>query len=145
MITPSLKATAIARIKCLEPLANIAQELDIPLAVMQELYRGMDTNDLIRLEANTFAVQQLAECEILPSSPNQEKLLQKKIEDVAIEIVDEVSLCVTTADPIRAKTLQLCADTISKLYITLIAKSTDIGPISPNGKTIDAFKSIMKD
>ena len=146
MITPSLKATAIARIKCSEPLEEIARELDIPLAVVKELYNGLDNNDLIRLEANVFALGKLTNGDIIPPSDKNEQMLKMKIEEVAIDIVDEVGLCVTTADPIRAKTLQLCADTVSKLYTTLISKlPAGEGGVSPNGKTIEAFKSIMKD
>lgn len=144
MITKEIKMTALAKLKCQVPPEEIAEELDIPLPLIKEWANTIEGNDLIQLHANVHAVTKLANGEITRS--NNEEFLRLKIEEVAIDIVEQVQLVTTGGDVVRAKALQLCADTVTKLYNSLINNITNAdGSLKPNGQEISAFKSLMKD
>ncbi len=151
MITREIKMEAIAQINLGIPLPDIAANMDIPLPLVQEWSdkEALETksdNDLVAIAANIHAVRLLERGEIIPKSSDQEELLKIKIEEVALDIVDQISLTVASPDILRAKTLQLCADTVTKLYNSMVAKVTSAdGSIRPDGQTISAFKSLMRE
>lgn len=147
MITKELKSTAIAQLKCRVSPDQVALNLDVPLPLVREWFDTISEDDLTGLKANVHAVQSLANgTDVIGNSAQNEELLKTKIEQIAGEIVDQVGLTVTTGDVVRAKTLQLCADTVTKLYSTIVNKDkAPQGDVRPNGQTISAFKSIMKD
>jgi hypothetical protein len=146
MITETVKSTAIAKIKCQVPYPEIAEELDIPELLVKEWADKLEGNDLVHMQANIHALERMSRQTLIEPSSNMEELLKTKIEEVAVNIVNEVDMVVATADPIRAKTLQLCADTITKLYTTIVTKVIAApGVEKPNGSEISVFKNIMRD
>lgn len=147
MITEAIKNKAIFRLRDRETAEDIAKDMELPLPLVLEWESKLDQKDLTQLQSNIHAVQTFANGDILLPSSGQEELLRLKIEEIAIEIVDQVSLTVSTPDIMRAKTLQLCADTVTKLYDSLINKKTGGSgePVKPNGRAITAFQSIMKE
>lgn len=156
MITKELKATAIAKIKCHVPLEEIALELDIPFPLVKEWHAketesesNRTASDLVNTAAKVHAVQVLTRelhQQVIPPSNQQEELLKLKIEEVALEIAEQVSLNLATTDVIRAKTLQLCADTVTKLYNSLISKAiAPDGSIRPSDTGLSAFRNVMRD
>ncbi len=147
MITEATKNKAIFRLRDRETAEDIAKDMELPLPLVKEWESNLDAKDLTRLQSNVHAIETFSKGDILLPSSGQEEILRLKIEEVAIEIVDQVNLTVSTPDIMRAKTLQLCADTITKLYDSLINKKSGPAgePVKPNGRAITAFQSIMKE
>ena len=148
MITEAIKNKAIFRLRDRETAEDIAKDMELPLPLVKEWESKLDAKDLTHLQSNIHAIETFGKQEIFaPGQTGNEEMLRTKIEEVAMEIVDQVNLTVSTPDIMRAKTLQLCADTITKLYDSLINKKTGPAgePIKPNGRAITAFQSIMKE
>lgn len=148
MITEEVKTQAIARLRRGFDPTLISEELGLPDRLVREWQKSLDPHSLLSLEANLHAADELANGRIVLNGDiitNSEELLRTKLETVAVEIVDQTALVVTTGDIVRAKTLQLCADTVSKLYQTFITKgiASPNNPRSPTG--MSAFQRLMKD
>ena len=151
MITKELKAMAMGQIKMHVPLNEIAVNLDIPLPLIQEWYTqykgtGRSEGDLTQVAANIYALNKLSNSEVIASSENTTQILQVKCETVALDIVDQISLCIVTDDLVRARTLQICADAVTKLYNSMISKSVaPDGSMKPSTKSVTIFQQMMSD
>lgn len=129
MITPRLKANAIALLKMGDSPQKVSEDLELPYMLVKEWHDELDLSDLTTLQANTLAVSKILEGEVLYSNDNVDKL-KTKIEETAILIIDRAKDYVHFPDLPSAKALELLANTCSKLYMTIITKQT--GPQNPN-------------
>lgn len=148
MYNERLKASAIARIKSRIPLEEISEDLDIPYTIVKEWAENLGGKDLIGLEANIHAATKLANQEIMPLGDTEnEEALKTKLFEVAIEIAEETSGVVAMGDPITAKALQLCADTVTKLYSTFIIKKDSPQNINqtPSSDSLTMFQGLLRD
>ena len=143
MISNQLKAQAIARIRHNVPLEDIAHELDIPLMLIKEWSSTLNVKDLVAIESNVYAVQTLLDKD--PSAENEARL-KSKLEEVAFDIAEETSKAVGYGDPVLSKSLQLCADTVSKLYTVFIAKNNGPAPLEqPSSTGLSLFQNMLRD
>ena len=144
MVSNFEKATAISRLKLGDSPLAISSDLGLPTMLVREWQDDLGIDDLVKLQANTHALSRLSNTELTISSPTTNRLttLTDKIEEVAIEIVDQVSLSIMCADPSRAKALQLLAHTCATLYTTLINKGA-----APNNNdtTVTLFQQFSRD
>lgn len=142
MITEPIKAKAIALIKHQTSLDEIAEQLELPIMLVRE-WAKLEGKDLVALEANIHAVENVLQGEVLEQDKIQ--LLKDKLEDAAIEVTKDINMAL--GDPLYAKSLQLCADTIAKLYVSIVKKDTPSDNpnniFSPTGLT--AFQAVMRD
>lgn len=146
MITEQMKTTAIARIKMLEPPEDVALDMCIPVQLIREWADTISGKDMVQMKANIIATSNLAQEMGVSTSKDDLNLLRAKLEESAITIATEVALTVATGDVVAAKTIQLCADAVTKLYNTFInGDGRDPGQPSQNGKAISAFAELMKD
>lgn len=141
MITDATKAKAIAAILRQVPHEDIAEELEIPVVLVRE-WANLQGKNLVTMEANLLAADRVLKGEVLEA--NQVDILKQKLEQAAIDVTNEVPAAI--GDPMYAKSLQLCADTITKLYQVIVCR----GDVNPNnmplsGNGISAFQSIMRD
>ena len=141
MVSNFEKATALTRLKLGDSPIQISADLGLPTMLVKEWQENLDMNDLVIQQANTNAISRLVK-----ATPSGDKdtiaILRAKIEETAIEIMDQVSLSIMYADPVRAKALQLLANTCSTLYTTLINK--DKAPITGD-TNISLFQQLSKD
>jgi len=142
MITPETKHLAIARLKMAVPIKEISEDLGVPIPLIKEWEKGMDSKDLVQLNANVHAVNYLAKNILIASTENNTKLLQAKLEECAIQLSGEV-LNIDQGDIVTARTLQLLADTVSKLYLTFISKPSANKVEEINDMTM--FESLRRD
>lgn len=143
MVSNFEKATAISRLKLGESPIDISADLGLPTMLIREWQDNLDITDLVKLQANTNALSRLSNAEITtPTGTNRLTVLTEKIEEVAIEIIDQVSMSVMCADPSRAKALQLMALTCATLYTTLLNKGA--APNS-NDTTVTLFQQFSRD
>lgn len=143
MISDTIKAKAITQIRRQVPLDEIANELCLPLMLIKDWQSNLDVKDLVIVEANVAAIEDVLKGEVV--EPDKISILKDKLEDAAIEVTKEVSIAL--GDPMYAKSLQLCADTIAKLYVSIVKKDTPAenpnNIFSPTGLT--AFQTAMRD
>lgn len=142
MISDREKAMAITRLQFGDDPLTISADLGIPTKLVEEWKENLSLSDLTKIEANATALSRV----ITPSNQtiveNNIEVLKTKIEETAIEIVEQVSLTVCCPDPLRAKGLQILANTCASLYTTLINKDA----MSQTGDTnITLFQQLSKD
>lgn len=137
MFTEAIKAKAIAKIKHQVPIEDIAEELELPTTLIEQ-WAKLEGKDLVALESNLHAIENVTNQETL--DPTTIDRLKDKLEKAAEEITDDIGMAL--GDPVYAKSLQLCADTVSKLYITLVQKSNPSD--TPDGH-VPLFETLMRD
>lgn len=143
MVSEMEKASAISRLQLGDTPLAISADLGLPTKLVEEWKENLSPTDLIKLEANTNALARVVTpTAIANTSQDNIERLRTKIEEAAIEIIDQVSLTAFCPDPIRAKSLQLLANTCSSLYTTLVN-----GGVAPqSGDTnISLFQQLSRD
>lgn len=142
MITDQMKAAAVARLRRQEDPASIAASLKIPEKVVKEWQKALNPRDLVAIESNIYAVEELSKVQELV--PMQEEILKQALEQAAIDLAKEASYPATTADVIHAKAINLCADAVCKLYSTLVLKGSSSISITDN-RALSAFEALVRD
>jgi hypothetical protein len=142
MVSNLEKATAISRLKLGDTPLDISADLGLPTMLIKEWQDNLDMNDLVRLQANTQAVNRL----ITVTPPEDSSLLvaglKNKIEEAAVEIIDHVGFAIRSGDPQYARALHLLASTCTTLYTTIVNK--EAVPTGAN-TNITLFQQLRKD
>ena len=150
MITEKTKAVAVAKLRQRVPAQVIADEMELPLKLIEDWQGDLSPNDTVRAEANLIAVQQISQRvstgELVEEA--NEAVLKNVLEETAIDIAKQSSIPGISGDMVHAKAIQLCADAVVKLYQTIILKGGN-GPQDsgkrPNSQVLDVFENMMKD
>ena len=146
MITEKTKANAISLLKLGDTPEQVADSLELPLMLVREWSEDIGLKDLTMLQANSNALTRLVNGEVLNGSEANADLLKLKIEEVALKIVEQVSHTVPYGDVVQARSLQLLADTCSKLYNTVINKGqAALPPQTPGQQALSMFEQLSKD
>lgn len=145
MITDKIKAQALAQIKHQIPAEQIAEKLNIPIMLVKEWGGKLTPDDMTALESNIYALESIVngKVEILD---NNEEILKAKLEEAAIELAKQTHTACAFGDMVHAKSVQLCADAVAKLYTTIILKNSSGNAMldkSTTGNTL--FNALMKD
>jgi len=117
LITKEIKAKAIARLKHLIPVEQIAEELELPTNLITEWKNGLDTNDLVKIESTIQAVDIISRGELLEYETTLEKL-DETLKRAAVELS---GLIISAADydhSARSMSVNLCSEALTKLYKT---------------------------
>ena len=141
MITESVKAVALARIKHQVPIEQISRELDIPEKLVKEWGGKLSENDMIAIEANIHAIDTVLHDN---GVTGQEDILKSKLELAAIALTNEMYLA-SKGDAIHAKSIELCANAITKLYQTIVMKNQGKDDDNSSAGSGSFFKSLMQD
>lgn len=143
MVSEIDKAASIARLQFGDSPLQISADLGLPTKLVEEWRENLSSQDLLKIEANATAVARISEV-IPPGIEGNDVInrLKNKIEETAVEIVEQVSIAVVCPDPMRAKTLQLLANTCSSLYTTIVNK--DVSPQSGD-TNVTLFQQLSKD
>lgn len=143
MIPEKVKAQAIAKLRHRIPPEIVAEELEIPVKLIKEWSSNLDPKDLIAIQANIHAVDEVLNGELV--GVNEDKL-KETLELTAIDIAKQAATPAMNADMVHAKAIQLCADAVSKLYQTLIMKGGTGEPTNKNNNGhLSTFQRLMKD
>lgn len=152
MITEKDKAKAIAYLKRGKSIEEVSEKFDIPPKLLLEWTKDFNTKDLITIESNILASEDLIvhDLEVYDGEiPEDNKAkLKKQLEESAIEIAKHASVPVAFGDVMHAKAIQLCAQAVCGLYQTIIGDPNDIvdpSNVALSDQTLTAFKSLMKD
>lgn len=145
MITDKTKANAISLLKLGDTPEKVSRDLELPLMLVREWHESIGGNDLTSLNANVNAISRVIEGELIPSTNENVEMLRLKIEQTALEIVDHVSKAVPYGDVVQAKSLNLLADTCSKLYNTVINKGQATAPQTPGAAALSMLEDLRKD
>lgn len=146
MITEKTKANAISLLKLGDTPEQVSDQLELPVMLVREWAENLGLKDLTALQANTNALARVVQGEVLSTSEENAEILRIKIEETAIQIVDQVNKAIPYSDVVQAKALQLLADTCSKLYSTVINKGQASGPPqTPGQQALSMFEQLSKD
>lgn len=139
MITDSLKAKAIAQLKLGYPYRDVANQFELPEALVKSWFNSLDVNDLTSLAANIHAIGVVSDSKVTPGNVD---VLRDKIEKVAIKVIDQAEVYVAYPDIVQAKALNLLADTCAKLYLSIVSKA---GSAAIPTKTASLLEQLGKD
>ena len=118
MITDKVKATVEAKLQMGEPPADIAEELDLPVMLVEKWFEAMPKDKLVQLKANTLALTNAIEGAVQNSEENR-KLLEAKIEEVALVLVNEVPSTAYRTDFVKAQTLKSLSQVLVNAHTLL--------------------------
>lgn len=122
MITEKIKANAIALMKMGDTPEKVAEDLELPQRLVREWYEQLDKSALVALQANVIAAERVLTGVVISGDTAKIEKLRDKIEDTAIEIIDEAKRIIPFGDIQAAKALHLLSDTCAKLYGAVINK-----------------------
>lgn len=142
LIDDKIKSKAIAMLHKRTPVTQIAEELEISTVLVEEWAKKLDLNDLVAVQANINAVEQLTKGELVELESDE---LKKALEQSALDIAKMAPSPCDYGDIAQAKSINLCADAVSKLYQTIVLKGGMIQPQSGDNVPLSVFQSIMKD
>lgn len=149
MITEQVKAKAKAQIKRNIPIEDIAKELDLPLALINEWASKLDPNDLVQQEANVSAIQTITERSEKGELVDMDsEVLRTTMEKTALDLTNSMAIPALNGDMAHAKSIELLANALSKMYHTVVLKGgvIDVNPNdTPSNKALEMFASLMKD
>lgn len=146
MITEKTKANAISLLKLGDTPEQVSEALELPLMLVREWHTSIGGKDLTSLQANANALERVINGELIPSTEANAEILRVKIEETALKIVEQVSHAVPFGDVVQARSLQLLADTCSKLYNTVINKGqVAAAPQTPGQAALSMFEQMSRD
>lgn len=148
MINEATKARAVAKLRQSVPPPDIADELDVPLKIVEKWGEELDPSDMVAVEANIHAVEKVLNGELMPDDQLEQKL-KKVLEETAIDIAKNMAVPIVNGDMAHAKAVELCSKAVSDLYKTIVLKG-GTGPGEGNGdtpssETLKIFQSLKKD
>lgn len=146
MISEQTKASAIAMLHRQVDSKLIADDLDIPEALVKEWQRKLTPDDIIAVRSHVQILQATTTGELVPLDEDR---LKVELEKAALEIARKSYANAGYSDVVVAKSLQLLAEGVSKIYATFILKGSPGGNNSnnqqPSAGAITMFESVMKD
>lgn len=148
MITEQIKAKAKARLKQCIPIEEVAQELNLPVRLIEEWASKLNSNDLVAQEATLLAVEKLqAKVDSGIIEPLNTELLRKTIEDTALDLTKAMAIPAINGDMVHAKAIQLMADALVKMYQIIVMKGGVIegNGDKPSSKSLELFGDMMRD
>lgn len=151
MITKEVKSRAIALLKHSQAPEDIAEELGLPVKLVEEWESNLDGNDLMAIESELFAIDKLANgVELVPMNVDK---LKNAIEGTALNITAAMDVAMksnvlTTGDVHHAKSLEVMANGLVKMYHTIVMKGGAIEhdpQDQPSGNSLSVFENMMRD
>lgn len=144
MISDKLKAQAIAQLRSGYTVDIVSEDLDIPESLVEEWSERLNPASLVALEAAAIAVRRVEQGEVVPLN---EEVLKDTLEQTAVELAKQAAIPGSWGDMAQAKSVQLCADAVAKLYTTLVLKNNSTINVTPGNNTggLSAFQAEMKD
>lgn len=143
MITPKVKAQALAQLRRNVSIEDVAEELDVPEKLVKEWAGSIGLNDLVVMDANMHALSQVIEGKVM--NEVSDDMILKFLKDAGFEIAKETFRSCNNGDPIHAKSLQLYADVLQKLYATFILKGGSARTNQPENPEGSFFDFVTKD
>lgn len=130
-----LKAAALARLKAGVPAEEVAEDMALPLTLINEWNDTITTRDISLAMARTVNTNELVE-----TVTNRAEQLNMSLEEVQVNIVtaankiatEVVTVPLISFDLERARTLQLLSNSLSGLYNALFNKPTSINILNAN-------------
>lgn len=148
MITEQTKAKAKARLKQCISVEEVAEELNLPVKLVEEWATKLNGADLVAQEATLLAVEKLqAKADAGVIEPLNTELLRKTIEDTALDLTKAMAIPAINGDMVHAKAIQLMADALVKMYQIIVMKGgvIDGGGDAPSNKSLELFGDMMRD
>lgn len=143
MITRDIKNTAISLLTMGNPVDTVADELDLPEALVNEWAGSLKDKDVQMIKATNNAINVLGR-DI--EDPEAQPRIRRSLEDVAELLIIKLNDAVLANDLVLARTINICADSVSKLHSCFVAKASP----DSQGKLADinnvtTFQNLLRD
>lgn len=144
MISPSAKNRAMTMLSYGSSINEVAGELDLPLALVEEWSKTIPTKDLFRAETTLQAIELLNKT---TDVSDRKDVIKTELQKVSLIIIDKINDAVTSDDILGAQLAKIAAEATSKLYSTIVgdSKGVDIPGVALNENTVSAFQSLLRD
>lgn len=119
MITKEIKAVALAKIIGNVPIEEVAEELELPVALVREWQRDMTGQELVKMNANLNAIKSIANGEIVDLTISVDQI-DAMLKQAAVELIPLVVEAAQFSDLVKAQSIQVCAVTLAGLYKSFV-------------------------
>lgn len=144
MITKEIKNKAIGMLSVGIGINEVAGELDLPLALVDEWSKNIPDTVLSKAEATCSAIELIAK-----SDYNEELKPQIKIalQKTALEVIEKISFAVYSNDLLSAQITKTASDSIAKLYTAMIGNEKDLAlpDVEISNNQVKAFATLTRD
>lgn len=144
MIPEKLKAEALSLLSMGRTPEEVSEQFELPLMLVREWKSKLTGSDLVRLSANTHAMKTIMEGEVVTKKVSTQQI-QDLLEETAYNIAEEANDVIKYPDLVKAKTLHMMADTVSKLYQTIINKNQTQDSKAPANPAMELLAQLGKD
>lgn len=138
LITKELRATAIGKLKHHARVEDVANDLSLPVALVQEWRNGMSERDFAKTVSEQVGPGEVARIVMAEVDAGNVQLdkLKDTLEQGALKLAEEViNTSVISFDLERARTLNLLGSTLSTLYATYFGKGNTVNNINVVGSS----------
>lgn len=119
MITKELKAKAIAQLKHLVPIEEIAEQLELPVNLIREWKDSLSTQDLTKIESVIQVVGDISKGELLDKEITVEQI-DEVMKQAALDLSGLIINAANYNDPQQALAVDVCSNALTKLYKTFV-------------------------
>lgn len=119
MITKELKAKAIAQLKHLVPIEDIAEQLELPVNLIREWKDSLSTQDLTKIESVLQVVGDINNGELLDMQITIEQI-DEVMKQAALDLSGLIVSAANYNDPQQALAVDVCSNALTKLYKTFV-------------------------
>lgn len=147
MITEQIKAVAKAKLRQNYHAEDIAEELGLPLKLIEEWASGLDPHDLQIQQNSIETVKRITS----PANKNKyetnDEAIKDLIEETTLHILKTMPSIAATGDAISAAAVEKLSKSIVELYKTFVLKDGMLpsqGSL-PSSDVIDVFSELIKD
>lgn len=144
MITPRDKAQAIGMLKGGMSIEDVANELDLPINLVNEWHKSEGITVVETIQATTTAIARL-QGEVIDDTASER--IKAGLERVAEQITEEMYYAINENDIQKARVLKLCSESTLKLYVAFVApQMASASPLTQLSNTgLSTFQQLMKD
>jgi hypothetical protein len=119
LITKELKAKAIAQLKHLVPIEDIAEQLELPVNLIREWKDSLSTQDLTKIESVLQVVGDINNGELLDMQITIEQI-DEVMKQAALDLSGLIVSAANYNDPQQALAVDVCSNALTKLYKTFV-------------------------
>jgi hypothetical protein len=144
MITPEVKNKAMGLLSIGMSVNEVAGELDLPIALVDEWNESIPDKVITKAHAVTGAIELIAKSDYVDDLRPQIKVMLQK---TALEVIEKISFAVYTNDLLAAQITKQASDSIAKLYVAMVGneKELDLPDVEIDNNQVRAFATLTRD
>lgn len=144
MITPELKSKALGLLSIGIGINEVAGELDLPIALVDEWSQNIPDTVITKAQAITGAIELIAKSDYVEDLRPQ---IKTALQRTALEVIEKINFAVYTNDLLAAQITKQASDSIAKLYVAMVGddKTLDLPTVEIDSNQVRAFSTLTRD